>query len=157
MTASALILTCTTTIKHASPRRIITSPKYSRVQCDFGYGPGKIAVMKERMVFTIKRNDATEVQVERHGFVSLIYADVKTDYGNRCMTLHFPNKLLTDLTFPADGRLNPESLLVIVSRARSLKQIGLLCHSIVPIQRERTRSKISTTSLRSRVSRTTSH
>ena len=53
MTASALILTCTMTIKHASPRRIITSPKYSRTQCDFGYAPGKIAVSKESMVFTI--------------------------------------------------------------------------------------------------------
>ena len=62
------------------PKRIVTSPKYSRTQCDFGYGPGKTAVMKERMKFTIKRNDAIEVQVERHGFVSLIYADVKTDY-----------------------------------------------------------------------------
>ena len=42
------------------------------------------------------------------------------------MTLHFRNKLLTDLTFPADGRLNPDSLLVVVSRAQSLEQIGLL-------------------------------
>ena len=82
--------------------------------------------MKELMVFTIKRNKATEVQVELHGFVSLIYADVKTDYGAQCMALHFPNKLLTDLTLPADGRLNPECLLVIISRAQSLKQIGLL-------------------------------
>ena len=55
MTASALILTCKMTIKHASPRRIITSRKYSRTQCDFGYAPGKIAVSKERMVFTIRK------------------------------------------------------------------------------------------------------
>ena len=41
------------------------------------------------------------------------------------MTLRFRNKLLTDLTFPSDGRLNPDSLLVVVSRAQSLKQIGL--------------------------------
>ena len=82
--------------------------------------------MKERMVFTIKRNDATEVQVECHGFVSLISADVKTDNGAQCMTLHFPNKLLTDLTFPADVRLNPESLLVIISRVQTLEQTGLL-------------------------------
>ena len=109
------------------------------------------------MVFTIKRNDATEVQVERYGFVSLIYADVKTDYGAQCMTLHFPNKLLTDLRLPAHGRLNPGSLLIIISRAQSLEQIGFL----LPLyrtnsERERTTSKSSTTSLRSRVSRKTS-
>ena len=104
-----------------------------------------------------QRRDATEVQVERHGFVSLIYADVKTDYGARCMTLHLRNKLLTDLTFPA-GRLNPDSLLVVVSRAQSLKQIGLF----MPLyrtnsERERTTTKSSMTSLRSRVSRKTSY
>ena len=74
------------------------------------------------------------------------------------MTLHFPNKLLTDLTVPVDGRLNPESLLVIISRAQSLEKIGLL----LPLyrtnsERERTTSKNSTTSLRSSVSRKTSY
>ena len=90
------------------------------------------------MVFTIKRNDDTEVQVERHGFINLISADVKTDYGAQCMTLHFSNKLLTDLTFPADGLLNPESLLVIISRAQSLEPIGLL----LPLYRTNSERKL---------------
>lgn len=73
--------------------------------------------MKDRVVFQIKRTDRSEISIERHGFVNLIYEDAKTDFGAQCMTVRYPNKLLTDLTFSADGLLNPESLLVVISRA----------------------------------------
>ena len=65
--------------------------------------------------------------------MNLIHADVKTDFGAQCMTVRYPDKLLTDLTFPANGLLNPESLLVIISTAQSLGQIGLLLPLHLPL------------------------
>ena len=76
--------------------------------------------MKEKIIFRIKGTDGQEIAIERHGFVNLIFGDVKTDFGAQCMTIMFPNKLLTDLTFPVDGFLNSESILVTISRAQSL-------------------------------------